>query len=167
MEVGLDLAGVAEEVAEGVVLGVAGEGLEGDGESGVGIFGEGFFGVETLGVEVVDDLLEGEFLEADFDVLGAEDAPGVGGELGDEEGLVGVLGGEVLEEAVAEGGEFLGFFEGEEGEFGREAVLDGVEAGLVLTLGGAGAGGALGILLTGGALLFGDGAGHAFRVAWG
>ena len=43
----------------------------------------------------MDDLFEEHFLEADFDLLGAEDAPGVGGELLGEEALVGGLGGEV------------------------------------------------------------------------
>ena len=47
----------------------------------------------------------------------------MGGELGGEEALVGVLGGEVGGEAVAEGLEVFGAFEGEDGELGGEAVL--------------------------------------------
>ncbi len=95
-------------------------GLEGEGEAGVGVFGEGFSGVEALAMEVGDDFLEEDLLEADLHLLGAEDAPSVGGELGDEEGLVGVLGGEVTEEAALEVGEVAGTFEGEDGEFGGE-----------------------------------------------
>ena len=163
MEVGLDLAHVAEKVAEGVAF--AFEGLEGEGESGVGVLLEGFFGVVALLVEVVDDLFEGEFLVADFHLLGAHDAPGVGGELGDEEGLVGALGSEVLEEAGFEGFEVFGGFEREDGEFGGEAVLDGVESGFVFAFGGLRTGGLLRILLTCGALCFGDGAGHGLSLA--
>ena len=55
---------------------------------------------EALAVEVGDDFLEEDRLEADLHLLGTEDAPGVGGELGDEEGLVGVMGSEVAEEAI-------------------------------------------------------------------
>ena len=47
----------------------------------------------------MDNLFEEHFLEADFDLLGAEDAPGVGGELLGEEALVGGLGGEIGFEA--------------------------------------------------------------------
>ena len=166
VEVGLDLAGVAKEVAEEVVVGVSGIGLEGEGKAGVGAFGEGILGVEALTLEVVDEFLEEDLLEADFDLLGAEDAPGVGGELGDEEGLVGVLGGEIVEEAVFEDGEVGGGFEGEDGEFGGEAVGDGVEAGFGFTGGGARAGGPLRILLTGGFLSGGEGSWHESRVAW-
>ena len=81
--------------------------------------------------------------------------------------MVGVLGGEVGDEAVAEGLEVFGAFEGEDGELGGEAVLDGVETGFGFTGGGAGAGGFLRILLTCGLLSCGEGPGHAYRVAWG
>ena len=74
--------------------------------------------------------------------------------------MVGVFWGEVLEEAVAELGEVGFAFEGEEGEFGREAVFDGVKAGVDFAGGGAGAGGLLRILLTCGELSCGDGSGH-------
>ena len=167
VELGLDLAGVAEEIAEGVVVGIGGEGLQGEGETGVGIFGKGLLGGVALAVKVVDDLLEEEFLEADFDLLGTQDAPGVGGELGDEELLVGALGGEVLGEAGLEGLELGGVFKGEDGELGGEAVLEGVEAGFGFAGRGAGAGGLLRILLTCGALSVGEGSRHGSRVAWG
>ena len=100
MEVGLDLAGVAEQIAMEMVVGIVFLGLQGEGEAGVGVFGESFLGVVALGFEIVDDLFEEELLEADLDLLGAEDAPGVGGELVGEEFLVGILGGEVGFEAV-------------------------------------------------------------------
>ena len=100
-------------------------------------------------------------------MLGPEDAPGLGGELGGEELLVRVAGGEVLEEAVAELGEVGFAFEGEEGEFGGESVFDGVEAGVEFAGGGAGAGGVLGVALVGESLFVGDGSGHALMVAWG
>ncbi len=103
MELGLDFAGVAEEIAQELVAGIVFEGLEGEGEPGVGVLGEGFGGVVAFGFEVVDGLFEEEFLEANFDLLRAEDAPGVGGELGGEEALIGGLGGEVLNEAFVEG----------------------------------------------------------------
>jgi len=165
LEVGLDLAGVAEQVAEEVVLGVGGVGFEGEGEPGVGVFGEGFLGVEALAVEVVDEFFEEDLLEADFDLLGAEDAPSVGGELGDEELPIGVLGSEIVQEAVFEGFEIGGGFEGEDGEFGGETVGNGVPAGFGFTGGGAGAGGLLGILLRGGFLSGGEGSRHENRVA--
>ena len=76
----------------------------------------------------------------------------MGGELGGEEALVGVLGGEVGDEAVAEGLEVFGAFEGEDGELGGETVLDGVEPGFGFTGGRAGAGGFLRSLLTCGLL---------------
>ena len=91
----MDLAGVAEEVAVEVVVGVALRGLKGEGEAGVGVFAHGFAGAVALFFEVVDDLFEEHFLEADFDLLRTENAPGVGGELLGEEALVGGLGGEV------------------------------------------------------------------------
>ena len=100
-------------------------------------------------------------------MLGSQNAPGVGGELGGEEALVGVLRGEVGGEAVAEGLEVFGAFEGEDGELGGEAVHDGVEAGFGFTGGGAGAGGFLRILLTCGLLGWGEGPGHGYRVEWG
>ena len=80
--------------------------------------------------------------------------------MGGEELLVGVAGGEVLEEAVAELGEVGFAFEGEEGEFGGESVFDGVEAGVEFAGGGAGAGGVLGVALVGESLFVGDGSGH-------
>ena len=95
MEVGLDLAGVAEEVAVKVVMGIARFWLQGEGEAGVGVVAHGFVSVISLFFEAMDNLFEEHFLEADFDLLGAEDAPGVGGELLGEEALVGGLGGEV------------------------------------------------------------------------
>jgi len=128
MELGLNFAGIAEEIAQEMVLGVVFEGLEGEGESGVGVLSESFGGVVAFGFEVVDGLLQEEFLEADFDLLGAEDAPGVGGELGSEETLVGGLGGEVAFEAGLEGLEFGGVLEGEDGKLGGEAMAEGVEA---------------------------------------
>ena len=100
MEVGLDLSGVAEEVAVEVVVGIALFWLKGEREAGVGVFAHGLVSVVALFFEVMDDLFEEHFLEADFDLLGAEDAPGVGGELLGEEFLVGGLRGEVGFEAV-------------------------------------------------------------------
>ena len=79
MEVGLNLAGVAEEVEVEVVFGVVFGGLEGEGESGVGVVFQGLGGVVALLVELVDDLFEEKVLHTDFDLLRAEDAPGVGG----------------------------------------------------------------------------------------
>ena len=58
VEVGLDVAGVAEVVAEEVIVGIAMVGLEGEGEARIRIFGEGVLGGEALGLEVVDDLFE-------------------------------------------------------------------------------------------------------------
>ena len=87
--------------------------------------------------------------------------------MGGQESLVGVAGGEVLEEAVAELGEVGFAFEGEEGEFGGEPVFDGVEAGVEFAGGGAGAGGVLGVALVGESLFVGDGSGHGLMVAWG
>jgi len=65
-------------------------------------------------------------------------------------------------------------FEGEEGDFGGESVGDGVEAGIGFAEGGRGpvggrwgAGGFFRVALVGGALRFGDGSGHGFRVTWG
>jgi len=142
-------------------------GVEGKGEAGVGVFGEGLLGVVALEVKVVDDLLKEDFLQANFDLLGSQDTPSVGGELGDEEGLVGGLRGEVVEEALFEGFEFGGVFEREDGEFGGEAMLDGVQTGVGFAGGGAGAGGFFGILLTCLALGFGDGSRHEIRVTWG
>jgi len=167
VEGGLDVARVAEVVAEEVIVGIAGVGLEGEGEAGVGIFGEGFARGVASSFEIVDDFLEEHFLEADFDLLGADGAPGVGGELGDQVALVSGLGGEVLKKAIAESFEVGGGFEGEDGEFGGEPVGDGVEAGIGFAGGGPGAGGFLGVALVGGALRFGDGSWHGFRVAWG
>ena len=112
----MNFAGVTEEVAQQVVVGVGG--LEREGETSVGVLGESLGGVVALLGEVGDDFLEKDFLEADFDLLGAEDAPGVGGELGDEEGLVGGLGGEVGEETGFELVELGLAFEGEDGELG-------------------------------------------------
>ena len=71
--------------------------------------------------------------------------------MGDEE-LVGVSGGEVLFEAVFEGLVVGGAFEGEDGEFGGEAVLDGIETGFGFAVGSARSGGVLRVLLAGGAL---------------
>ena len=79
----------------------------------------------------------------------------MGGELGGEEFLVGVLGGEVGFKAIFKGGEVFGAFEGEDGELGGKAVFDGVEAGFGFTGFRAGSGGFLSILLTCGALRFG------------
>ena len=100
MEVGLDLVGVAEQIAIEMVVGIAFLGLQGEGETGVGVFAHGFFGAVALFFEVIDDFLEEHFLNANFDLLGPQDAPGMGGELVGEEFLVGVLGGEVGFEAV-------------------------------------------------------------------
>jgi hypothetical protein len=163
VELGLDVGEVAEEVFVRVV----GLGLEGEGESGVGVIDEGFLGAVALRFEVVDRFLEEEFLEADFDLLGSQDAPGLSGELGDEELLVGGLGGEVVFEALLEGLEVGFVFEGQEGEFRGEAVLDGVETGLDFAGRGAGSGGVLRILLTCGSLGCGWGSEHVARVAWG
>ena len=149
-----------------VVVGVAFEGLEGEGESGVGIFFQGLGGGVSFGFEVVDGLFEEELVEADFDLLRAEDAPGVGGELVGEERLVSILGGEVGGEAFFEGLEVGGAFEGKDGEHGGEAVLESVELGFGFAGFGAGSGGLLRILLTCGALCGGDGAWHGFRVSW-
>ena len=63
--------------------------------------------------------------------------------------------------------EVFGVFEGEDGELGGEAVFDGVETGFGFTGGGTRSGGVLRILLTCGALCFGDGHWHASSVAWG
>ena len=135
----------AEEVAMEVVVGIVFLRLEGEGEPGVGVLLEGFVGRVALGLEFVDGLLEQHLLEADFDLLGAEDAPGVGGELVGEEFLVGVAGSEI------------GFIlEGEEGKLGGEAVLVGIEPGFGFAECGAGSGGFLRILLTCGTLCFGD-----------
>ncbi|MBY0504260.1 MAG: hypothetical protein K2X03_10135 [Bryobacteraceae bacterium] len=57
--------------------------FEGTGESGEGGFGEGFVGVESAGAEVVEGLLHHQRVQADFDLLAAEQAPGLSGELGD------------------------------------------------------------------------------------
>ncbi len=160
MELGLNFAGIAEEIAQEMVLGVVFEGLKGEGESGVGVLSESFGGVVAFDFEVVDGLFQEEFLEADFDLLGAEDAPGVGGELGGEETLVGGLGGEVAFEAGLEGDEVVGVFEGENWKPGGEAVLEGIQAGVGLAGLGAGAGGLLRIPLTCGALCFGERTGH-------
>ena len=96
----MDLSGVAEEVAVEVVVGIALFWLEGECEAGVGVFAHGLVCVIALFFKVMDDLFEEHFLEADFDLLGAEDAPGVGGELLGEEFLVGGLRGEVGFEAL-------------------------------------------------------------------
>ena len=167
VKVRMDVPGIAEVVAKKVILGIAGVGLEGESEAGVGVFREGLVGGEALGFQVVDDFLEEYFLEADFDLLAAEGAPGVGGELGDQIALVGGLGGEVLEESIAESFEVGGGFEGENGEFGCESVFDGVETGLGFAGRGPGAGGLLGVTLVGGLLSCRDGSCHGFRVAWG
>jgi hypothetical protein len=129
VELGLDFAGVAKQVAVEVIVGIVLGVLERESEPAVRIFLERFFGVVAVSFEGVQGLFEEEFLEADLDLLGAEDAPSVGGELGGKELLVGVLGSEVLLEAVAKGLKVFGAFEGEDGEFGGEAVLDGVETG--------------------------------------
>ena len=100
VELGLDFAGVAEEVAVEMVVGIILGILQGEGEPRVGVFLERFFGVVAMGFEGAQSLFEEEFLEADLDLLGAKDAPSVGGELGGEEFLIGVLGSEVLFEAV-------------------------------------------------------------------
>lgn len=110
-----------------VVVGIGGGGLEGEGESTIGVFVKGLVGLVAGGFEVMDDLLQEEALHADFNLLGTENAPGVGGELGGEEFLVGGAGGEVGFEAGFEGLEVFGGFEGEEGELGGEAVFEGVE----------------------------------------
>ena len=148
-------------------MGIAFLGLEGEGEPGVGVLLEGFVGRVALGLEFVDGLLEQHLLEADFDLLGAEDAPGVGGELAGEEFLVGVAGSEVGFEAVLEGLEIGFILEGREGKLGGEAVLVGIEPGFGFAGCGAGSGGFLRILLTCGTLCFGDRTGHEVRVAWG
>ena len=43
MKIGLDLAGVAEEVTEEVVVRIVRLRLEGESEAGVGVFAHGFF----------------------------------------------------------------------------------------------------------------------------
>ena len=96
----MDLAGIAEEVAMEMVVGIVFLGLQSEGEAGVGVFAHGFVSMVALFFEAMDDLFEEHFLEADFDLLGAEDAPGVGGELLGEEFLVGGLRGEVGFEAL-------------------------------------------------------------------
>ena len=96
----MDLPGVAEEVAVEVVVGIALFWLEGESEAGVRVFAQGFVSAVALFFEAMDDLFEEHFLEADFDLLGAEDAPRVGGELLGEEFLVGGLRGEVGFEAL-------------------------------------------------------------------
>ena len=69
MEVGLDLALVAEEVAVEMVVGIVFWGLEGEGESSVGVFFERLVGAVAAGFQIVNGLLEQELLEADFHLL--------------------------------------------------------------------------------------------------
>ncbi len=126
VELGVDVGGVTEEIAVEVIVGIGGGGLEGESESTIGVFVEGLVGFEAGGFEVMDDLLQEQVLQGDFDLLGAEDAPGVGGELGGEEALIGGAGGEVGFKAGLEGFEVIGALEGEEGELGGEAVLESV-----------------------------------------
>ena len=68
MEIGLDLAGVAEEVAVKVVMGIALFWLQGEGEAGVGVVAHSFVGTVAQFFEAMDDLLEEHFLYSDFDL---------------------------------------------------------------------------------------------------
>ena len=65
----MDLAGIAEEVAMEMVVGIVFLGLQGEGEAGVGVFAHSFFGAVALFFKVGYDLLEEHFLKADFDLL--------------------------------------------------------------------------------------------------
>ena len=58
MEVGLDLALVAEEVAVEMVVGIVFWGLEGEGESSVGVLLERLFGAVAAGFQFMNGLLE-------------------------------------------------------------------------------------------------------------
>lgn len=118
-------AGVGQQVVEGAL------------EVEVGIVGQAVGGREGA--------LAGELAveDAGFDGIVALLAPFEGGELAQQEGLVGVAGLEAVEEGGVEGlelGGVLGVQEG--GEAGVAAVLEGVEGGAGLALGGARAAGA-------------------------
>ena len=65
----MDLAGVTEQIAMEMVVGIVFLGLQSEGEAGVGVFAHGFFGAVALFFEVGYDLLEEHFLKADFDLL--------------------------------------------------------------------------------------------------
>ncbi len=166
MELRLNVAAIAEEVPVQMVLRISLGGEEREHEPGEGIFGQGALGPVSALFQVVNLLLEEKVVQTDFDLLRAEDPPGVRGELVDEEALVGVGGGEVGFEAGAQGEKILFILEGEHGDASGEAVLDGIHAGSLFAGRGTGSGGLHGVALIGGALRFGDGSCHDSRVTW-
>ncbi|MCS7042583.1 MAG: hypothetical protein NZR01_07305, partial [Bryobacteraceae bacterium] len=96
-------------------------------------------GVVGLAARAAEGALGGEFAveQAGFDRVVAELAPFEGGELADEERLVGVAGLEAVEQGGVEGFELGGVFRVQEGgEAGVAAVLEGVEGAAGLAFGG-------------------------------
>ena len=65
----MNLAGIAEEVAVEMVVGIVFLGLQGEGEADVGVVAHGFFDAVALFFEIGDDLLQEHFLKADFNLL--------------------------------------------------------------------------------------------------
>jgi hypothetical protein len=97
--------------------------------------------------EVVAPLVEGAGLvaeagdeDAGFEARDAAEAPMGGGQLADEQVLVGVGGLELGPQCGQGGGELVGVFGGEEQVAGAQAVEGAVPGGSGLALGGFGAG---------------------------
>jgi hypothetical protein len=126
---------------------------------GVGVLGVVFGGFgECLGGGGVVGIDGGE-VEGGVGLEDALETPGEGdGAVGEVE-LGGGLGGEGLEPVLAELGEFFGVIGGEDGGLCVAAVAEGVLGGGLFALGGAGAGGFLGVGAVGLETFFGDGDG--------
>jgi hypothetical protein len=81
----------------------------------------------------------------------------------DEGGFERAVGVELVEEGVAQFVEGLLVFDEDDGVFGGEAVLEGIEANGGLAFGGFGAGAELGVTAIGGALFAGSHRGCSFE----
>ena len=111
-------------------------------------FLEGFdvlFGFEVVAAAFVERFADGPDLER----LGAAETLDGGGEAVDVQALDDVARAEVVFQLVEQGAEVLGALgavaSGDDDLIGEQAVLEGVAAGAAFALGGAGAGGFLGV----------------------
>jgi hypothetical protein len=153
----------ALQLMEGAVEGALGTGLVAtEGGEGIGVPAEDvgqFLGLVVVVEAVLFAVLqveEAEFEEAGFDAAEADELPLGHDDLVDEGGFEGAVGLELFEEGDAEFVEIRFDFANDDGVFGGEAMLEGIEANGGLAFGGFGAGAQLGVAAIGGELFAGS-----------
>jgi hypothetical protein len=97
--------------------------------------------IEHVRLIVLIDAVQSEVPDLDFDVGEALEKPGVAGDGGDEDLLLGGGGLEAVEEGLFEGGEGGGVFADDGGGLGEDAVFVGVGGDDGFAGGGAGSSG--------------------------